>query len=58
VRKYTSDDLKKLKSKTDVDKFESTSEKDILEQIIADPDTPHLTDVELNEFDWPERRKK
>jgi len=55
---YTLEDIKKMKSKTDVDFFNKTTEKDIMEQSISDSDTPHLTDKELKEFTTPEKRKK
>jgi len=55
---YTLEEIKKMKSKTDVDFFNKTTEKDILEQTISDPDTPYLTDEEIKEFTNPEERKK
>ena len=36
-----------MKSESDPQRFSETSEKDILEQIIADPDLVSLTDEEL-----------
>ncbi len=55
---YTLEELKKMKSRTDVDRFKSTSEQEIMEQSISDPDTPYLTDEELGELSTPEERKK
>lgn len=55
---YTLDEIKKMKSKTDVDFFNKTTEKDIKEQSLADPDTPYLTEEDLKEFTTPEERKK
>jgi hypothetical protein len=55
---YTLEELKKMKSKTDIERFKKTSEKEIMEQSISDPDTPYLTDDELNELTTPEERKK
>ena len=55
---YTLEEIKKMKSKTDVDFFNKTTEKDIMEQSISDPDTPYLTEEELKEFTTPEERKK
>ena len=49
-REYTIEELKKLKSKTDIKRFIETTEKDILEQTISDLDLPNLTDKELKEF--------
>jgi len=55
---YTLEELKKMKSKTDVDFFKKTTEKDIMEQSISDLDTPYLTDEEIKEFATPEERKR
>ena len=49
-KEYSLEELKKMKSKTDVKRFEETSEKEIMEQTIADPDLPNLTEKELKEF--------
>jgi len=57
TKKYTLEELKNMKSKTDIDKFNSTTEKDILEQSIADPDTPILTDKEIKEMKPAKDRK-
>lgn len=50
IKRYTLDELENMKSKSDQKKFDETTEKDILEQIIADPDTPRLTEEELKEM--------
>lgn len=55
---YTLEELRKMKSKTDVDRFKKTTEKEIMEQSISDPDTPYLTDEELKDLANPEERKK
>jgi len=55
---YTLEELRKMKGKTDLERVKNTTEKDIMEQSISDPDTPYLTDEELNEFTTPEERKK
>jgi len=55
---YTLEELKKMKSKTDIERFNKTSEKEIMEQSISDPDTPYLTDDELKELTTPEERKR
>jgi hypothetical protein len=55
---YTLEELKKMKSKTDHERVKNTTEKEIMEQSISDPDTPYLTDEELKEFTTPEERKK
>lgn len=55
---YTLEEIKKMKSKTDIERFNKTSEKEIMEQSISDPDTPYLTDDELKELTTPEERKR
>lgn len=45
-----------MKSRSDIDLIGRTTEKDIMEQSMADPDTPYLTDKELKEFKAPEER--
>jgi len=57
IRRYTVEELRKMKSETDVKKFNETTEKDILEQSIADPDTPILTKKELKEMRPAKERK-
>jgi len=47
---YSLEELKKMKSKTDVERFNNTSEKEIMEQTMADPDLPNLSEEELKEF--------
>lgn len=49
-KEYTFEELKRLKSQTDVKRFNETSEKEIMEQTIADKDIPNLTEKELSEF--------
>jgi hypothetical protein len=56
TKTYTLDELKKMKGKTDVDRFKKTSEKEIMEQSIADPDTPYLTDEQIKEFRPPKKK--
>lgn len=51
-------DIKRVKSKTDVDFFNKTTEKDILGQSISDPDTPYLTEEDFKEFTTSEERKR
>lgn len=57
IKRYTMEEIKKMKSKSDIKKFKETTEKDILEQSIADPDTPILTDKELKEMKPAKERK-
>lgn len=47
---YTLEEIEKMKGKTDVDRVNKTTEKDIMEQCIADPDTPYLTKEQVKEF--------
>jgi len=54
---YSLEELKKMKSKTDVERFKNTSEKEIMEQTIADPDLPNLSEEELKEFELAKDRK-
>lgn len=49
-KEYSLEKLKKMKSKTDVKRFNETSEKDIMEQTISDHDLPNLTEKQLKEF--------
>lgn len=55
---YSLEELRRMKSKTDLERVKQTTEVDIMEQSIADPDTPYLTDDELKELTTPEERKK
>ena len=57
IKRYTLEELRKMKSETDIEKFDSTTEKDILEQSLADPDTPILTKKELKEMKPAKERK-
>lgn len=58
IKRYSLDEIEKMKSKSDKKKFDETTEKEILEQIIADPDTPRLTKEELKELKLAKERKK
>lgn len=58
TKSYTLEELKKMKSESDLERIKKTTEKDIMEQSISDLDTPYLTDDELKEFTTPEERKK
>ncbi|PID42938.1 MAG: hypothetical protein CSA52_02010 [Gammaproteobacteria bacterium] len=55
---YTLEELRKMKGETDIERIKNTTEKEIMEQSISDPDTPYLTDDELKEFTTPKERKK
>jgi hypothetical protein len=57
-KQYTLEELRKMKSKTDIEKFNETTEKQIKEQIISDPDLPNLTEEEMKEFDFPKVQDK
>jgi hypothetical protein len=57
-KEYTLEELKKLTSESDPEKFMNTTGKDILEQSISDPDTPHLSDEEIEDFSTPQKRIK
>ena len=47
---YSLEELKEMKGKTDLERIKKTTEKDIMEQSMSDPDTPYLTDEELKEY--------
>ena len=55
---YTLKEIRKMKGKTDIEIFSKMTDKEIKEQILADPDTPNLTEKELKEFDFPKKRGK
>jgi uncharacterized protein (UPF0147 family) len=57
IKRYTLEELRKMKSRTDIEKFKATTEKEILEQSLADPDTPVLTEKELKEMKPAKERK-
>jgi hypothetical protein len=46
-----------MKGKTDVARVRNTTEKDIMEQTMSDPDTPYPTGEQLKEFTTPAERK-
>ncbi|WP_290614473.1 hypothetical protein [Arsukibacterium sp. UBA3155] len=56
-KKYTLESLRKMKSNTDLVRAINTTELDIMEQSIADPNTPYLTDEELKELTTPGERQ-
>lgn len=58
IKKYSLDEIEKMESKSDKKKFDETTEKEVLEQIIADPDAPRLTQGELKELKLVNERKK
>jgi len=57
IKHYTLEELEKMKSESDLEKIKSTTEKDIIEQSLADPDTPILTKKELSEMQLASERK-
>ncbi len=57
IKRYTLDELEKMKSESDLEKIKNTTEKDIIEQSLADPDTPILTKKELSEMQLASERK-
>jgi hypothetical protein len=54
---YTLEEIRNMKGKSDLKRIKNTTEKDIMEQSLSDPDTPYLTDKELKEFTTPAERK-
>jgi len=57
IKRYSTEDIKKMKSESDLEKIKSTTEKDIIEQSLADPDMPILTKEELSEMELASERK-
>jgi len=57
IKRYTQEELEKMKSESDLEKIKNTTEKDIIEQSLADPDTPILTKKELSEMQLATERK-
>ncbi|MDH5730613.1 MAG: hypothetical protein OEZ58_16605 [Gammaproteobacteria bacterium] len=55
---YTLEELRKMRGRTDIEAFEKLTDKEIKEQILADPDTPNLSEDELKEFDFPKERER
>lgn len=49
-KRYTLDELERMASRSDKARFDKTSERDILEQAMADPDTPLPTAAELKKM--------
>ncbi len=49
-KRYTLDELDRMPSRSDQSRFDQTSEQDILEQAMADPDTPVPTAEELKQM--------
>lgn len=58
IKQYTLEELMKMKSKSDKAKFDATTEKDIIEQSLADEDTPIPTAKERKEFKLSKDLKK
>lgn len=58
IKRYTLDELEKMKSRSDQKRFDETTEKDILEQGMADPDTPVPTQEELKKMKLAKERQK
>jgi len=57
IKRYTLKEIEKMKSESDLEKIKKTTEKDIIEQSLADPDTPILTKKELSEMKLATERK-
>ena len=57
TKRYTLEELEKMKSESDLEKIRNTTEKDIIEQSLADPDTPILTKKELSEMQLASERR-
>ncbi len=57
IKRYTLDELEKMKSESDLEKIKNTTEKDIIEQSLSDPDMPVLTKEELSEMQLASERE-
>jgi len=57
IKRYTLDEIERAVSRSDKERFEKTTEKEILEQIISDQDTPRLTGKELKEMRLASERR-
>ncbi|MCM8533116.1 MAG: hypothetical protein NE330_18255 [Lentisphaeraceae bacterium] len=49
-KRFSLDDIEEMESQSDQEKFDKTTDEDILEQIKSDLDTRQLTDEELKEM--------
>jgi len=58
IRRYSLDQLRKLKSLSNAKKFNQLTEADVDRMIAEDPDLHQLTDAELAEFDLVQRAEK
>jgi hypothetical protein len=57
IRRYTLDQLRKLKCLSNAKKFNQLTEADVDRMIAEDPDLYQLTDAELAEFDLVQKSK-
>ncbi len=55
MKQYTLEELKKLKGKSDLDRLENMTEKELEEAAKSDPDSAWLTDEELKQFKRPNK---
>ena len=58
IRRYSLDQLRKLKSLSNAKKFNQLTEADVDRMIAEDPDLYQLTNAELAEFDLVQNREK
>lgn len=58
VVRYSKEELKKLKGKTDFLRVRNTSDKEIERQVASDPDSYIPTDAELKNFKPVSKEKK
>ena len=56
IRRYSLDQLRKLKSLSNAKKFNQLTEADVDRMIAEDPDLYQLTEAELAEFDLVQKR--
>jgi hypothetical protein len=58
IVRYTKEDLRKIKGKTDPKRVDATTDDEIVEQVKNDPDLVLPTDAELEEFRPPRERTR
>ncbi len=50
IVRYTLEELKKLKGKSDIERLSRLSDQEIYDAALSDPDNPPLTQAELSKF--------
>lgn len=50
IKKYTKEELEKLKDLTDYERLKNMSDEEIQDDAESDPDVPHLSEEDLKKF--------